>query len=202
MSLGETDRAAREALRARQGKGARYDAPNAPAEDLLLARRGTAWFARKLMELSDVELYEPSARDGFTRAHVVSAVSYSARRSALMLESLRMGVEYAPASDEEEQLPTLDLAATLPARALRHLFSHSEVHLNVCLRDLADAHWDMPFPMAIGNAKTPRALVRLRAMEVWFGSVDLANGARSADIPAILRSEWAPSVDNGRFAGA
>lgn len=59
MSLAETDLAAREALKARQGKGARYDAPNAPAEDLLLARRGTAHFARKLMELPDAELYAP-----------------------------------------------------------------------------------------------------------------------------------------------
>lgn len=45
MSLTETDEA-REALWARQEKGARYDAANVPAEILLLARRGAAFFSR------------------------------------------------------------------------------------------------------------------------------------------------------------
>ncbi len=83
MLPAETDLAAREALKARVGKGARFDAPNAPADDLLLARRGTAYFARKLMELSDEALYEPAAIDGLSRAYVVARLSCGAQHQAL-----------------------------------------------------------------------------------------------------------------------
>src|SRR5277367_5455137 len=58
---------ARTRLRERQGAGARYDAPTAPAADLLLARRGTAYFARQLNALSDIELDGPSALAKQTR---------------------------------------------------------------------------------------------------------------------------------------
>ncbi|PTQ75585.1 maleylpyruvate isomerase N-terminal domain-containing protein [Celeribacter persicus] len=183
MSLTETDLAAREALRARLGKGARFDAPNAPAEDLLLARRGTAYFARKLMELSDEALFEPSAVEGLSRAHVIVRVSYEARYQALALEALDKG----EVLEIPEDLPSLDLAATLPARALRHLFQHSEVHLNVCWRDLSEAQWDMDLVLADGTKITPRALPMMRAKGVWQGALDLGSGARLKDIPASLR---------------
>jgi maleylpyruvate isomerase len=58
---------ARALLRERQGAGARYDSPIAPARDLLWARRGTAYFARKLNELSDSELDAPSRVAGWSR---------------------------------------------------------------------------------------------------------------------------------------
>nr|WP_319249804.1 maleylpyruvate isomerase N-terminal domain-containing protein [uncultured Celeribacter sp.] len=187
MSLSETDLAARDALKARQGKGARYDAPNAPAQDLLLARRGTAYFARKLMELSDAALYQPCAVAGLTRAHIVARVSYQARFQALALEALAKGEIYSPPRKEKEQLPTLDLAATLPARALRHLFSHSEVHLNVCWRDLTEEQWDQALTLADGTITTPRVLPMMRAETVWHGALDLGNGARVAELPAEMR---------------
>jgi len=194
MSLTETDLAAREALKARQGKGARYDAPSAPAGALLLARRGTAYFARKLMELSDTELYRPAAVEGFTRAHVVARISYDARYQALALEALAKGEVYTLPGDEKHRLPGLDLAATLPARALRHLFHHAEVHLNVCWRDLTDAQWDREVELSDGSKTIARNLPVLRAGVVWFGAVDLGNGAREEDIPALLRDRNRPQV--------
>ncbi|WP_339689628.1 maleylpyruvate isomerase N-terminal domain-containing protein [Celeribacter baekdonensis] len=187
MALGETDRAARAALKARQGKGARYDAALAPAEDLLMARRGTAYFARKLNELSDVDLDGAALRPGWTRRHVIAHVSYHARHQAMLLEALTKGMAYTPPNDEKHQMPALDLAATLPARALRHLFHHTEVHLNVCWRDLTDAHWDMPLTLPDRAATTVRALPMMRAREVWFGALDLDNGGRRTDLPKDLR---------------
>lgn len=182
--LTETDLAAREALKARQGKGARYDAPNAPAADLLLVRRGTAYFARKLMELSDDEIFEPSAIDGLTRAHVIARVSYEARYQALALEALADGTVF----EIPGELPSLDLAATLPARALRHLFQHSEVHLNVCWRDLRAEQWDMDMTLKDGTVVTPRILPLLRARSIWKSAVDLGNGGRFEDLPLGVRS--------------
>ncbi|WP_460274314.1 maleylpyruvate isomerase N-terminal domain-containing protein [Celeribacter sp. ULVN23_4] len=183
MTLTETDLAARETLKARLGKGARFDAPNAPANDLLLARRGTAYFARKLMELSDEALYEPSAIDGLTRAHVIVRVSYEARYQALALEALDKGEVLAL----PEELPSFDLAATLPARALRHLFQHSEVHLNVCYRDLTEDQWDMDMVLVNGSMTTPRALPLMLAKGIWQGALDLGSGARLIDLPMLIR---------------
>ncbi|MCA0042882.1 maleylpyruvate isomerase N-terminal domain-containing protein [Celeribacter litoreus] len=183
MSLTETDIAAQEALKARLGKGARFDAPNAPAEDLLLARRGTAFFARKLMELSDEALFEPSAITGLTRAHILARVCYEARYQALALEALDKGETL----EIPEELPSLELAATLPARALRSLFQHSEVHLNVCWRDLSEEKWDAEITLVDGTKTTPRALPMMRAKGIWQGALDLGCGARMADLPPSLR---------------
>lgn len=180
MSPARTDTAAREALRARQGKGARYDAPNAPAEDLLLARRGTSFFARKLGELDD--LYLPSAISGLSRAYIVARVSYEARADALALDALA-GRDV----PSDAPLPDLSLAETLPARALRHLFRHSEVHLNVCWRDLTPEDWDRTVTLPDGTRISARALPIRRARSIWHSAVDLGNGAALSDIPETLR---------------
>lgn len=182
-----TDAQARDALKARQGEGARYDALSAPADDLLLARRGTAYFARYLNNLTDEELFGPSDRTGVSRAYLVAEVSYAARHQAMALAAL--GGPAAPGMDDEDPVfPALDLAATLPARALRFLFHHAEVHLNVCWRDLSDTDWDRDVTLPNGSVLTARALPLIRAREVWTGALDLGNGARHKDIPERLRA--------------
>ncbi|MFN3312616.1 MAG: maleylpyruvate isomerase N-terminal domain-containing protein [Hyphomonas sp.] len=180
----ETD--ARAALRARQGEGARYDAPSAPAADLLLARRGTAYFARCLNNLTDEQLFAPSDIAGASRAYVVAEVSYAARHQAMALTSLA-GPAAPGMNDEEPIFPTLDLAATLPGRALRYLFHHAEIHLNVCWRDLSDADWERDVTLPDDLVLTARSLPLRRAREVWTAALHLGNGARARDIPDSLR---------------
>lgn len=177
---------ARAVLKARQGDGARYDAPSAPADDLLLARRGTAYFARYLNNLTDEELFGPSNRPGVSRAYLVADVSYAARRQAMALGVL--GGPADPGMDDEDPVfPTLDLAATLPARALRFLFHHAEVHLNVCWRDISDADWDRAVTLPDGQVLPTRALPLIRARHIWARAVELGNGGRVQDIPERLR---------------
>ena len=179
---------AREALRAKQGAGARYDAPEAPARELALARSGTAYFARKLNELSDAALYEPSAVPGWTRAHVICAVAYQARALARQAEAAAAGIAIPPMQDAEwAELEDLDLGATLPPRALRHLFDHSAVHLDVVWRDLPGAGWDLSAPDAAGQPRPIRACALERARMLWRGAIDLGNGARLRDLPPELR---------------
>ena len=134
--------AERAALRARLGAGARYDAPSAPAEDLVLARRGTAYFARKLNELTDRELDAPSLVPGWTRRHLVAHVGYHARALTRLADWGRTGIETPMHASAAERDAEIDLGVTLPAQALRHLFTHSAVHLNVVWRDLEDAQRD------------------------------------------------------------
>lgn len=185
----KTDLAERAALQARQGAGARYDASNAPAEDLLLARRGSAYFARKLNDLSDSHLGDASLVPGWTRRHVIADISYHARAMAIALKKIREDLT----PEEAHWKPDVDLAATLPARALRHLYAHCIVHLNVEFRDLKARDWDHSITLANGTAVPIRNLPILRAQKIWRGAIDLGNGTSDADLPKRILA-----VDSGQ----
>ncbi|MCE5973130.1 maleylpyruvate isomerase N-terminal domain-containing protein [Sinirhodobacter sp. WL0062] len=183
---------AREALRLLQGLGARYDAPEAPAQALALARSGTAYFARKLNELSDVELYGPSRVTGWTRAHVICDVAYQARAIAAQAEALTAGSPAPPFYESEAaRLEAIDLGATLPPRALRHLADHSAVHLDVVWRDLPGACWSARASDAQGADRAMSDTATERTRLLWQAALDLDNGARLRDVPVQLRPQTA-----------
>ncbi len=181
----EIDLAERAALQVRQGEGARYDASNAPAEDLLLVRRGTAVFARELNNLSDPELDEDSLVPGWSRRHVIAEISYHARAMAIALKAIRETLT----TEETNWEPDVDLAATLPARALRHLYAHSVVHLNVEFRDLKMEDWDKTILLTEGASIPIRELPFLRGQKVWRGALNLGNGTRELDLPERFREQ-------------
>lgn len=181
--------AARAALRTRQGQGARYDALEAPADTLALARSGTAFFARHLNGLSDEALYRPAAVTGLTRAHVVCAVAYQARALARQAEAATAGVPIPPMYDgAEARAEALTLGATLPARALRHLFDHAAIHLDVVWRDMPGPGWDLRGTDEEGRMRPLRDGATERARTIWQAALDLGNGARLRDLPDELRS--------------
>ncbi|GAA1652270.1 maleylpyruvate isomerase family mycothiol-dependent enzyme [Georgenia ruanii] len=189
-----SEEAAREALRQRQGAGARYDSPAAPARELAWARRGTAYFARKLNELTDAELYDPSLLPGWTRAHLVAHVGYNARALTRLVEWARTGVETPMYASTEQRNAEIERGATLPARALRNLFAHAEVHLNVEWRDLTDAGWDAQVRTAQGRLVPARETAWMRTREVWVHAVDLDNGGSFDDVPPDLLAELLADV--------
>lgn len=184
-ALYEAD-AARAALRARQGLGARYDAPTAPARELLWARRGVAYFARKLNELGDSDLNRAAAVPGRTRRDVTASVGCRARALAHLVACARTGEE--PELDGEAL--SLDdeivLAATLPATALRHLCAHAHVHLDVEWRDLTDTGWARVVRNADGVLLAMRNTPQVWASSVWRAAIDLGNGGRIDDVPPGL----------------
>jgi maleylpyruvate isomerase len=180
---------ARDRLRERLGAGARYDSPAAPARDLLWARRGTAYFARKLNELSDNELDAPSRVPGWGRRHVIAQVSYHARGLARLAEAARNGAYEEVLAEPENQTEDVEFGATLPAHALRHLFRHSEVHLNVEWRDLTEAGWNASVRSLAGDVVPIAGTPWLRAREIWLRALDLDCGGSVLDIPAELRTE-------------
>jgi hypothetical protein len=47
------------------------------------------------------------------------------------------------------------MTVTLPARALRFLYTHSDIHLNVEFRDLSSSQWDMSGKVASGTWNDP-----------------------------------------------
>ncbi|MFD2794891.1 maleylpyruvate isomerase family mycothiol-dependent enzyme [Promicromonospora vindobonensis] len=180
---------AREALRLRQGAGARYDAPEAPAEALAWARLGSAYFARVLNDLPDAALYEPSALPGWTRAHVVAHVGYNARALVRLVGWARTGETTPMYASAKQRDAEIERGSTLPARALRHLAAHAAIHLDVEWRDLPGAAWTEPVVTAQGRAVPVSETAWMRTREVWVHAVDLADASRGvtpsfANLPA------------------
>ncbi|MFD1505525.1 maleylpyruvate isomerase family mycothiol-dependent enzyme [Georgenia yuyongxinii] len=190
----EWEEEARAELRRRQGLGARYDAENAPHRELAWARSGTAFFARKLAELSDDELDEPTLLPGWTRRHVVAHVGYNGRALTRLTEWARTGEETPMYSSPEQRNAEIERGSTLPARALRNLFAHSEVHLNVEWRDLPEAAWDAEVRTAQGRTVPARETAWMRTREVWVHAVDLDSGGSFYDFPRDLLEELLADV--------
>jgi maleylpyruvate isomerase len=153
-------------------------------EELLQARRGTAFFARKLSELTDDELDGGSLLPGWTRRHVVAHVGYNARAIARLAEWAATGVETPMYPSTEVRDHEINFGATLSPIALRNLFDHSAVHLSVEWRDLPDRDWANEVKTVQGRTVPASETVWMRTREVWIHAVDLGNGATFGDIPA------------------
>lgn len=163
---------------------ARHDLVQDPTvrADLLLARRGTAYFSRMLAQLPEAELDGPSLRPGWSRRHVVAHVGYNARALTRLVEGARTGVDGRMYASAEERDREIDFGATLGGAALRNLHTHAAVHLSVEWRDLPEDRWRVPVLTVAGEVPVAQT-VRMRAREVWLHAVDLDNGARLEDLP-------------------
>ncbi|MCC2335009.1 maleylpyruvate isomerase family mycothiol-dependent enzyme [Cellulomonas wangsupingiae] len=153
---------------------------------LLLARRGQAYFSRKLNELGNDELDVPSLVPGWTRRHVVAHVGLNARALTRLTEWAATGVETPMYASREERDAEIEYGATLPARALRSLSAHAAVHLDVEWRDLPPAAWAAPVRTALGRTVPASETVWMRTREVWVHAVDLDNGASFRQLPPEL----------------
>ncbi|MCO4236444.1 maleylpyruvate isomerase family mycothiol-dependent enzyme [Pseudarthrobacter raffinosi] len=153
-------------------------------EALLQARRGTAFFARKLNELSDEDLDGPSLLPGWNRRHVTAHIGYNARAIARLIEWAATGTETPMYASPEARDHEISFGATLPPIALRYLFDHSAVHLNVEWRDLPAQAWHHQVKTAQGRVVPATETVWMRTREVWTHAIDLDNGAAFSDIPA------------------
>jgi maleylpyruvate isomerase len=175
--------AARQALRARQGEGARYDAPSAPARELDWARRGTAYFLRLLNGLADDVLDAPSRIPGLSRRRLVAHAGYHARLLGEIIAWGRAGRREPFPRAATVTAEELDFGEIQPPHALRYLFEHAAVHLNVEWRDMTDEDWDRVVEDGDGRrvALSDTALERARLL--WAGAFALDAGGRDADLP-------------------
>lgn len=164
---------------------------------LLLARRGQAYFSRKLNELRNGELDTPSLVAGWTRRHVVAHVGLNARALTRLTEWAATGVETPMYASPEERDAEIELAASLPGRALRNLSAHAAVHLDVEWRDLPEEAWRAPVRTALGRVVPASETVWMRTREVWVHAVDLDNGGSFADFPPELLDALLADVIGG-----
>ncbi|TQI65327.1 maleylpyruvate isomerase [Bosea sp. AK1] len=189
---------ARAALRERQGDGARYEAPEAPAETLGWARLGTAYFARLLNNLADTDLRKPSLVPGWRRSHIVAQVGYQARALTRLTEWAASGTPQAMYPSERARLDEVENGSTLPTRALRGLFRHAAVHLDVEWRDLSGPAWDAELALPDGRLITARDTGWIRAREIWLRAVDLDAGGSFLDMPAAFVDRLLEETPAGR----
>lgn len=166
----------------------RFDKVTDPAirAGLLLARRGQAYYSRKLNEIPDEGLGQPSLLPGWSRRHLVAHVGYNARAVARLVDWASTGEENPMYSSDSQRAEEIDLGATLPAQALRHLSDHAAIHLTVEWRDLEPDAWHHEVQTAQGRLVEASETLWIRTREVWIHAVDLNNGARFTDFPPEL----------------
>ena len=156
------------------------------SERLLIARRGTAFFAQRLAELTDDELDGDTLLDGWTRKHLLAHVGYNAAALCRLLDWAATGVETPMYESTEQRGQEINEGATLSAAALRNLFDHTVARLDEKWRHLPESAWDAEVRTAQGRSVPASETVWMRTREVWIHAVDLANGARFASFPDIV----------------
>ncbi|MFE5707148.1 maleylpyruvate isomerase family mycothiol-dependent enzyme [Rhodococcus koreensis] len=156
------------------------------AERLLVARRGTAYFAQRLAELTDEQLYEPTALSGWSRAHLVAHVGYNAAALCRLLEWAATGIETPMYASPEQRGREIAEGATLSAAALRNLFDHTVARLDEKWRNLPDSAWEAQVRTAQGRTVPVSETAWMRTREVWIHAVDLGNGGRFGDFPDVV----------------
>jgi maleylpyruvate isomerase len=159
--------------------------PNIQA-GLLLARRGTAYFSRKLNELRDDEFDAPSLLPGWTRRHLIAHVGYNARAIVRLTQWADTGIEQPMYESSEARWREIEYGATLSPVALRNLSEHAAVHLNVQWRDLSDEAWRAEVRTSQGRVVPASTTIWMRTREVWLHAVDLDNGGSFTHFPAEL----------------
>ena len=156
------------------------------AERLLIARRGTAYFAQRLAELTDEQLSEPTGLAGWSRRHLVAHVGYNATALCRLLDWAASGVETPMYASAEQRGREIAEGATLSAAALRNLFDHTVARLDEKWRNLPASAWEAQVRTAQGRLVPVSETAWMRTREVWIHAVDLGNGGRFGDFPDVV----------------
>lgn len=156
------------------------------SERLLIARRGTAYFAQRLAELTDDELDEPTALTGWSRKHLVAHVGYNAAALCRLMDWAASGVETPMYASTEQRGREIEEGSTLNAAALRNLFTHTAARLDEKWRHLPTSAWSAQVRTAQGRLVPSAETAWMRTREVWIHAVDLGNGGRFGDFPDVV----------------
>ena len=156
------------------------------SERLLIARRGTAYFAQRLAELSDNDFDGDTLLPGWSRRHLVAHVGYNAAALCRLMDWAATGVETPMYESVEQRSREIAEGATLDPAALRNLFDHTVARLDEKWRNLPESAWSAQVRTAQGRLVPASETAWMRTREVWIHAVDLANGGRFDDFPAVV----------------
>lgn len=156
------------------------------SERLLIARRGTAYFAQNLARLSDEDLKGRSLLRGWTRKHVLAHVGYNAAALCRLMNWAATGIETPMYESSEQRDLEIGKGSQLNAAALRDLFDRNVIRLDGKWRHLASSVWDAEVRTAQGRLVRASETAWMRTREVWIHAVDLDNGGRFGDFPDLV----------------
>jgi maleylpyruvate isomerase len=156
------------------------------SQRLLIARRGTAYFAQRLAELTDAELDGDCLLPGWSRRQLLAHVGYNAAALCRLLGWASTGVETPMYESAAQRAREIDEGATLNPAALRNLFTHTAARLDEKWRNIPDAAWSAEVRTAQGRVVPAAETAWMRTREVWIHAVDLGNGARFGDFPEVV----------------
>jgi maleylpyruvate isomerase len=156
------------------------------SERLVIARRGTSFFAQRLAELTDDQLDGATLLEGWNRRHLVAHLGYNAVALCRLMDWALTGVESPMYESLDHRAREIEEGATLNAAALRNLFDHSTARLDEKWRHLPADRWDAQVRTAQGRGVPASETVWMRTREVWIHAVDLDNGAQFGDFPEVL----------------
>jgi maleylpyruvate isomerase len=153
---------------------------------LLIARRGTAYFAQHLAQLSDEALDADSLLPGWSRRHVLAHLGHNAAALCRLMDWATTGVETPMYESTEQRAREIDEGATLSAAGLRNLFDHSVARLEDKWRHAPASAWSAQVRTAQGRLVPASETAWMRTREVWIHAVDLGNGGRFGDFPLVV----------------
>ncbi|MFF0816935.1 maleylpyruvate isomerase family mycothiol-dependent enzyme [Rhodococcus sp. NPDC003318] len=156
------------------------------SERLLIARRGTAYFAQRLAELTDEELAEPTPLTGWSRKHLVAHVGYNAAALCRLMDWAATGTPTPMYESTEQRGREIEEGSTLNAAALRNLFTHTVARLDEKWRHLPSSAWSAEVRTAQGRLVPSSETAWMRTREVWIHAVDLGNGGQFGDFPPVV----------------
>jgi maleylpyruvate isomerase len=156
------------------------------SERLLIARRGTAYFAQRLAELSDNDFDGDTLLPGWSRRHLVAHVGYNAAALCRLMDWAATGVETPMYESAEQRSREIAEGATLDPAAFRNLFDHTVARLDEKWRNLPASAWAAQVRTAQGRLVPASETAWMRSREVWIHAVDLANGGRFDDFPVVV----------------
>lgn len=156
------------------------------AAGLLLARRGQAYYSRRLHDLADDDFDAESLLPGWSRRTLAAHVGLNARALMNLLEWARTGVETPMYASTEHRDREIDVTAGWSVTAIRELNRHAASELDRQWRELPRSAWQQPVRTAQGRLVPAYETVWMRTREVWVHAVDLRNGGDVGQFPSEL----------------
>ena len=163
---------------------------------------GTTLFQRALDHLDDAAFAEPTALEGWTRAHVVAHVAANAEALVNLATWARTGVETPMYASPEQRGSDIENGAQLPAGQLRTWFSDSVAGLDEALGALDGHAWTQLVRTAQGRTVPATEVPWMRTREVMVHAVDLDGGVGFDDLPTDFLVEVLHDAAAKRSRGA
>jgi maleylpyruvate isomerase len=133
--------------------------------------------------LTDDDLCEASALPGWTRAHVLTHVTYAADSRTRLLWAARAGRIGQQYPSEQARAEAIEAGACRPAGAIRADLDRAIQECLTAIREHPSQLWDAPAILLVGGRRPVRDVLPGLRRELEYHHVDLAAGYQPADWP-------------------